>query len=326
MRRTLLASLLAALLMALATLTACGGGSGLSVSARFTDVSDLATGAPVMMNDVTVGKVTSIQLNGYLAQVTMRLEPSAHIPRGVIARIRRTSLLGEKFVDLDVPPNLPASTPQLQRGDTITQTEVRPDLEDLVQQGSDVLAPIAASDVATLVDEGYKGFAGNGAELRSLIDDFKTIVHAYAGHTGDIQTVIESLNQLNSTMALQASAHALAVGNTKRALDVLREEGARLQNAVHALARLSIGARAIMDQHSDEMARFFAQMKVILGTLRDQQAAIDGFLKYAPLHDTNTQLVEFYEFNQVIQQFVICGFNDDPTDPARNCEGGRGTQ
>jgi len=280
----------------------------------------------VMMSDITVGKVTGIELKGYQALVTMSIHRSAKVPQDVTARIRRTSLLGERVVDLQIPANLPGSTPLLADGGSIRRTVTRPDLEDLVSVGTDVLQPVTASEVATLVNEGYKGFAGNGGELRSLLDDFQTIVHGYAGHAGDIESVISSLNQLNTTMAVKASAHALALGNSKKALDVLRDESGRLKDAVHALARLSAGSRAILDEHSDEMARFFAQMKTILGELNQQQAAIDGLLAFAPLHNRNTQLVEYQEMNQVLQQFIICGFNDDPTDPARNCQGGEGTQ
>jgi phospholipid/cholesterol/gamma-HCH transport system substrate-binding protein len=319
-------ALIAAVVGGLLALSACGHGDGLTVTARFADVGDLVKGAPVMMDDVTVGKVTGIRLDGFQALVSLRLNPAAHVPQGVTARVRRTSLLGERIIDLVVPTDLPATAQALRGGDAIAQTEVRADLEDLVQEGTDVLAPIAASDVATLVDEGAKGFAGRGDELRSLLVDFQTIVHGYSQQAGDIESVISSLNQLNTTMAVEASAHALAVGNSRQALDVLREESDRLKDAVHALARLSVGSRAILDQHVDEMARFFAQMRTILSILNEQQAAINNFLAFAPLHNKNTQLVEYQEMNQVLQQFVICGFNDDPTDPARNCEGGVGTR
>ena len=67
------------------------------------------------------------------------------------------------------------------------------------------------------------------------------------------------------------------------------------------------------------MGRFFAQMRTILDVLRSEQSDIEGILAYAPLHDRNTQLVEYQEFNQVVQDFVICGLNDDPHDPARSC-------
>src|SRR5438477_1130175 len=112
-----------------------------------------------MMNDVKVGKVTGIRLGGYRALVTMSIDQSADVPQGVIARVRRTSLLGERIIDLDIPTGLPQSAPPLVDGATIRDTQVRPDLEDLVRSGSDVLAPVGASEIATLVDEGYKGFA-----------------------------------------------------------------------------------------------------------------------------------------------------------------------
>jgi hypothetical protein len=58
---------------------------------------------------------------------------------------------------------------------------------------------------------------------------------------------------------------------------------------------------------------------VILGVLRSEQAAIAGALKWAPHHNRNTQLVEYQEFNQILQDFIICGMNDDPKDPSRKC-------
>ncbi|HMC43220.1 MAG TPA: MlaD family protein, partial [Acidimicrobiales bacterium] len=279
--------------------------------------------APVMMDDIRVGQVVGIRLSNNMALVTMSIDPKAQVPQDVTARVRETSLLGERIVDLVVAPGLPAGAPLLATGQAIGLTEVRPDLEDLVNAGNAALGPITGSEVATLVDEGAKGFGGNGGEVRTLLDNFQTIVHAYAQRSGQIVSLIDSLNQFNSTLAAHAQAQGQSVVNSARALSVLNQEGARLQAAIHALARLSVGARGILDAHSAQMNRFFAQMRVILGVLRAQQGAIAGILKYAPIHNTNTQLVEYQEFNQILQDFVICGFNDNPNDRARTCQGGR---
>ena len=67
------------------------------------------------------------------------------------------------------------------------------------------------------------------------------------------------------------------------------------------------------------MSRFFAQMRVILGVLRSEQSSIAGALRWAPYHNRNTQMVEYMQFNQVLQDFIVCGMNDDPNDPARKC-------
>jgi phospholipid/cholesterol/gamma-HCH transport system substrate-binding protein len=316
-------AMIAVLLSALSAgaLTACSGPHRIQVTARFADVGSLTTRAPVMMDDVTIGEVTRIGLAGHEALVTMAIDPTAQVPTDVTARIRRTSLLGEQVVDLVVSAGLPADAPLLADGATIANTEMRADLEDLVSSANAVLAPLAASEVATLVDEGATGFGGRGDDLRGLLDGLGQIVHAYAGRTDEIRSVIDSLNRLNGTLAANASAQGLAVKNGAQALNVLSEESGRLQAAIHALARLAVGARGILDAHSDEMNRFFEQTRVILGVLSSEQSDIERLLRYAPLHDRNTQLVEYQQMNQVLQDFVICGLNNDQSDPARRCQG-----
>src|SRR5439155_15396369 len=129
------------------------------------------------------------------------------------------------------------------------------------------------------------------------------------------------LDQFNSTLASHAQAQAASIANSAKALGVLRAESDRLVSAVKALVRLAVGSRAILDRHAAQMGRFFAQMHVILGVLRSEQASIAGALKWAPYHDRNTQMVEYQQFNQVLQDFIVCGMNDDPKDPARKCYG-----
>jgi phospholipid/cholesterol/gamma-HCH transport system substrate-binding protein len=297
-----------------------GDDDEITVSARFDDVADLAPGAPVMLADVTIGKVEEIELDSTQARVTMSIDSSARLPQGAIARVRRESLLGEKIVDFVIPETVPVDAPLLQDGGEILQTEVRPDLEDLVREGVDVLGPIAASEVATLVDEGAKGFGGRGDELRTMITNFDAIVSAYARNTDDIRGVIENMNRFNTILASRAQAHARSVANTAQSIGILREEVDRLEAAIRALTRLSIGGRLILEDHSDEMSRFFQQMRVILQVLHEEQDSIELLLKWAPLHNRNTQVTELYDFVQVYQDFIICGLNDDPDDPARKCK------
>lgn len=316
MRRWLIAPVVALALVA----PACGGGPSLTVRAHFTDVGSLASGAPVMLNDVEIGKVEGIELDHNQALVTMKLKQSANVPQGVTARIRSTSLLGERIVDLDIPSTLPESAPSLRDGAMITNTTVRPELEDLVREGTEVLAPIAASEIATLVNEGAAGFTGKGDELHQLLGDLTEVVHAYSGVTDEITSLVSSLNQFNSTLAKEATAHGLSVKNTDRAISVLQQESDELQAAIHSLTRLARGAKGIFDAHFDEMNRFFKQFRIITSVLASEQASIVGILKWAPNHNRNTQLVEYADFNQIFQDFVICGLNDDPSDPARTCE------
>ncbi len=85
------------------------GDDPLTVKVQFTDVLDLVPKTTVKVNDVNVGKVTDIELDGQTALVTLELRNDTDLPANAIAEIRQTSLLGEKFVSLKPPVDAPAS-------------------------------------------------------------------------------------------------------------------------------------------------------------------------------------------------------------------------
>ena len=316
MKRALIALCVAAALFA----GGCSGGpEAVTVSARFDDVGDLSVKAPVQLADIKVGEVTGISLDDRRALVEMELYQEAEIPDNAEARVRRTSVLGERIIDLVIPEDA-SSSRLLTSGDVIEETSVRSDLEDLVDEGSELLGVVAATDLATMIDEGGRGFGGQGEELKGLLSNYSEIVGVYSKRSGEINDLIDSLANFNETIAAQAPAHEEAIVNSRRSIEMLNEESGRLQTAIEALNRLAVGGSQILRAHSDEMIRFFDQTSTILGVLAREQGSIERFLKWAPGHNANTQRVEYVEFNQVVQEFVICGLNDNPRDPARTCK------
>ncbi|HVM35349.1 MAG TPA: MlaD family protein [Actinomycetota bacterium] len=295
-------------------------GNTIPVVARFDDVGDLFDMAPVMFADIKVGEVTDVTLSGGRALVSMDIDRAAEVPANVIARVRRTSVLGERIIDLVVPESGP-STESLTGGATIEETEIRADLEDLVVEGTDVFGEIAAGELATMIEAGAEGFGGRGDELGQILVNFRDITKSYSKETKRISNLIDSLNEFNSIVGTRTEAHKAALRNTARAVEVLDEESVKLERALKSLARLAMSSRDVLDAHVDEMDRFFDQARAIVGTLKRRQTSIARFLLYAPRHNRNTQLVEYRDFNQIFQDFVICGLNDNPDDPARRCIG-----
>src|SRR5579884_3962212 len=80
------------------------------VTAEFADVLDLVPQSAVKVNDIAVGKVTTIVLQGWHARVTMEVNSSVHLPANARAEIEQTSLLGEKYVALMQPNSQPAGS------------------------------------------------------------------------------------------------------------------------------------------------------------------------------------------------------------------------
>ena len=73
------------------------------VTAEFADVLDLVPQSSVKVDQVTVGSVEKIELNGWTARVTLRLPKNVKLPDNAVAELKQTSLLGEKYVQLSAP-------------------------------------------------------------------------------------------------------------------------------------------------------------------------------------------------------------------------------
>jgi phospholipid/cholesterol/gamma-HCH transport system substrate-binding protein len=105
---------------------------GYTVTARFDNIGGLKPRSPVRSAGVTVGRVTSITLDGKTFQglVTMELDRSVQFPRDSSAKILTSGLLGDQYVGIE--PG--AEEKSLAAGDVIKQTQSAVVLENLIGQ------------------------------------------------------------------------------------------------------------------------------------------------------------------------------------------------
>jgi phospholipid/cholesterol/gamma-HCH transport system substrate-binding protein len=115
-----------------ANLAAMTVGETYTVAARFDNVGGLKPRAPVKSAGVTVGRVSSISLDGKTFQglVTMELEKRYAFPRDTSASILTAGLLGDQYVGL----NPGGEDDNLAAGDTIRMTQSAVVLENLIGQ------------------------------------------------------------------------------------------------------------------------------------------------------------------------------------------------
>ena len=104
------------------------GGDFVPVHAEFASVSGLKKGVSVEIAGVDVGKVESITLDNYSADVLMKIRTGIRLPEDTIASIRTRGLIGDKYVSLSpgasdrvIPPN-----------GRIRDTESAVDMEQLI--------------------------------------------------------------------------------------------------------------------------------------------------------------------------------------------------
>ncbi|MCK4177909.1 MCE family protein [Aciditerrimonas ferrireducens] len=297
-----------ALLLAGVGLTACAsGGSGngsLTVSAVFSDVHSLTTGASVQLADVNVGQVTGIHLDGDRALVTMAVRRSAEVPANVTAELEQTTILGQYVVDL-VPEGRPVGL--LANHQRIARTEVVPGLQELVQSGTEVFGAISAAELSSLIDNSAVAFGGQGSTIRSLLDDFGTVLAGYQTQTTQIRQLIDRLDAFSAGLAPNAQQDAAAVSQLAQATSVLAQQSNQFVSLLRSLDTLATQTRAILDTGLPDIEDQVAALEATASQLAAHQAALAQLLQEVPTANTNLASATYQHEVQILQNIIVCG-------------------
>ncbi len=291
----------------------------LTTSATFADVGDLSNGASVQMASIPVGHVISISLVGDQAKVDMVLNQSADVPENLSAQLRRTSLLGEQYVDLIPNPSNPGGP--MRTGEVIGDTSVQPGIAQLLSAGATVIGGINSTQLADLVANSAQGFGGQGSNLRSLLDSLSTVINGYAGRTSTIQSLITNADQLSATLAPEAAENAQAISTLSQTTGVLANQSNRLVNLLQSLNDLSVQSSSILSSYTPEIDDQLTGLAATADSLQATENDLGSFLQFLPGHNLALQQVTRDNQVQILTDLIICGLpgGGSSSNPAFTC-------
>ncbi len=139
-----------------------------TVGAAFTDSGGIFSGAEVTYRGVTVGKVGRLHLRADGVLVDLQLKGATKVPRSAKAVVTDRSAVGEQYVDLQPDSS---GGPFLKAGDVITRTEIPLPVQTLLLNLDRLVNSVNLPDLATVIDELGKAFAGAGPDLQRLLDN-----------------------------------------------------------------------------------------------------------------------------------------------------------
>jgi len=320
-----------------AGLTGCsmGGGSGQrSATAIFSDVGDLANGAQVQLADVPVGSVSSIALNGSKAKVTLIFDNNVRIPADVTAAIARTTILGDQFVQLNVPKSQTgagaASAPQLADGAVIKKTSTAADVEQLVQAGASVFGAISTTELEQIIQAGGQGFTGQAASLKSFLENLDSVATTYSQHTAEITSAVNGLNSLSSTLAPASGTTATALDNLSKTVQILAQNSQQFENVLQSLDNLSTQGRSILENYYPQIVTQLTTLQAVSSQLSQHQSDLAALLSEIPVANANLPNAVRNGYVQLFENIIICGIpglGQSSSQPAFSCakSGGSGS-
>ncbi|WP_328437791.1 MCE family protein [Streptomyces sp. NBC_00444] len=259
---------------------AASDGRAYRVTVEFRDVLDLVPQSAVKVDNVTVGAVEKVELDGWHARVRLRVADSVKLPANAVAELRQTSMLGEKYVALSAPPG---SDPvgRLRDGDRVplSRSGRNPETEEVLSALSALLNGGGVAQLKTITVELNKALAGRENRVRSLLKELNTFLGGLDDQREDIIRALEAVDRLAGRLGKEKKTIAQAVDTMPPALKVLADQRRDLTRMLTALSKLGTTGTKVVKASRDDTVANLKQLRPILEQLNKAGADLPNSLE-----------------------------------------------
>ncbi|MCW2786534.1 MAG: mammalian cell entry protein [Marmoricola sp.] len=257
------------------------GSHPIHVDIQLADTLNLARQASVKVDDVTVGKVTSIDLNGWHPQVHVVVNGDVHLPANAVAAVRQTGLLGEKYVELTTPTD---EAPQGALTDgaviAVSHTTRSIEVEEVLGALSLLLNGGGIERLHTIASELHQALHGHEDDARGLLTELDQLTGTLARNRSQIARALDGLDRLTTRLRDGHRTIAEALDRIGPALTVLADQRKSLVRMLRATTRFAqVGTSTVLATRADLLASLHA-LAPTLGRLADAGDNLPKALEY----------------------------------------------
>jgi len=250
---------------------AVGRGPGANIyHVELPNVGTMESNSPVMIDDVIVGSVGAMRVQGWHADVEISVKRDVVVPANVVAAVGQTSLLGSMHVELNTPPGQ-QGTGRLQPGATIplSRASAYPSTEQTLSSLGAVVNGGGLGQIGEVIHNFSAALSGNAGAFRDLITRLDTFVGTLDDQKDSIVASIQALNRLSATFADQRNVITEALQRIPPALDVLIKERPRLTSALDHLRVFSNTATRLINNTQADLVKNLQNLEPTIKALAD---------------------------------------------------------
>jgi phospholipid/cholesterol/gamma-HCH transport system substrate-binding protein len=244
-----------AVLTAAVVLTSCGNWRGIAnvplpggpgsgpgsykIFVQMPNTMALNGNSRVLVADVFVGTVRSIDLKNWVATLTVDLDKGVRLPRNATAKIGQTSLLGSQHIELAAPPD---PSPQLLKaGDTIalSNSSTYPSTEQTLASLAMVLRGGGIPNLEVIQNEVYKILTGRAQQIRDFLGKLDTFAGEVNRQREDIHAAIDSTDRLLDRVAKRSDTLDRALTEFPPLVQHFDKQRTLFTDTVEAVGRIS---------------------------------------------------------------------------------------
>lgn len=226
--------------------------TGLEFTAVFTRTNNLFEGSDVRILGVPKGTVLKLTPKGSEVIATLQMQPGIDLPADVQVAVAPTSLLGERFVQVD---RAYTGGPKLADGAVIPleRTSVGVDIDEVLASFEKFLEGLDEETLADLVDVLVATLEGQGEGLNRLLDQGADTVAVLRRSSDDLNLAVSQLAELNETVATRDKELGALFDDLSSVMSTIADEGPVIIEGMQNLRRLTNELRPLTDEHSDQI-------------------------------------------------------------------------
>ncbi|MEA2434947.1 MAG: phospholipid/cholesterol/gamma-HCH transport system substrate-binding protein [Actinomycetota bacterium] len=264
-----IAAALLATMMLSASCAALGFASkcdGTQIIGIFEQVGDLVENANVQSSDVVIGTIQQIELDGWNARVTMCVEPSEQVPEDTKLVVRTTSLLGEKFVDIQPQTSGP---PYLGDGDVLDtdQTSKATELEEIFAKLAGVLGTGNLEQINRFTTAQARILRDHSDELKEILADLHEFTDVLVDRKDEIAAGVDNLDSVAQTILGEDSVLRSFLSSFADSSKVLNDQKDELETLLVSLDKFTNVSVRLLDQTENGLDEQFNDLRPVLRTL-----------------------------------------------------------
>jgi virulence factor Mce-like protein len=271
---------------------AVGRGTGANIyHVEIANVGTLESNSPVMIDDVVVGSVGKMTVQGWHANVELSVRPDVVVPENAVASVGQTSLLGSMHVQLN-PPLGEAPRGRRAPGSTIPVSSTYPSTEQTLASLSLVINSGGLAQLGDIIHNFNAALSGRQQQVRDLLTRLDTFVGVLDEQRDNIIASIQSLNRLANTFASQRDVLTDALNKIPPALDVLIKERPTITTALERLGTFSDTTTRLVNDSQAYLVRDLKNLEPIIRSLADVGPDLAAALSYLPTYPLSQDLID----------------------------------
>ncbi|GAA3645264.1 hypothetical protein GCM10022237_00890 [Nocardioides ginsengisoli] len=255
-------------------------GDTYSVTASFADVLNLPANAEVRDGARIVGEVGAMRVDGYQAEVELRLLDGVRVPRGTTVEVRFDNPLGDQYIEVHRPPD-GTGGPPLVDGDRIAaaDTAAAPTVEDTLGAFATVLTGGGIGDLHAISRELNAVFDGNQPQIRQLLGRLEKSATLLAGGLGPIDRALDQVSLLVKRLDGGSDVLVQGIKRIAPAMGLLADLNKEFATLLHGLDDFAAAGNQVIARSGKQTVRALKRLAPVVQQIVDSRALISPVIR-----------------------------------------------